>query len=49
MGAHMNAAHQASSGLPTDAFPLDIPVFMGHYHMPQVGDMVTPGVCQVTQ
>ncbi|KIY99496.1 hypothetical protein MNEG_8466 [Monoraphidium neglectum] len=35
MGAHMNAAHQASSGLPTDAFPLDIPVFMGHYHMPQ--------------
>jgi hypothetical protein len=32
----MNAAHQALSGLPTDAFPSDVPVFMGHYHLPQV-------------
>ena len=37
MGAHMNAAHQAASGLPPDMFPRGIPVYMGHYHMAQVG------------
>lgn len=31
----MNAAHQAASGLPPALFPKDLPVFMGHYHLPQ--------------
>jgi hypothetical protein len=32
----MNAAHQAAVGLPAEVFPRDVPVYMGHYHLPQV-------------
>ncbi|GBF93021.1 hypothetical protein Rsub_05632 [Raphidocelis subcapitata] len=35
LAARVNAAHQAASGLPAGVFPRDVPVYMGHYHLPQ--------------
>eukprot|EP00898_Chlorokybus_atmophyticus_P004725 jgi/Chlat1/5253/Chrsp33S00387 len=34
MGAYMNEACQARSGLEASIFPVSIPVFTGHYHKP---------------
>ncbi|KAF8071319.1 hypothetical protein HT031_001402 [Scenedesmus sp. PABB004] len=33
--ARMNAAHQARDGLPPGLFPARVPVYLGHYHLPQ--------------
>ena len=34
--AKYNSHHQAADGLPTDIFPPDLPIYTGHYHLPQV-------------
>jgi hypothetical protein len=36
IGAFMNNAYQATHGVPTEAFPEETDVWLGHYHMPHV-------------
>jgi hypothetical protein len=33
--ARMNYSFQAKAGLPTSLFPQGVPVYTGHYHLPQ--------------
>lgn len=34
-GARFNTRQQAHAGIAKDAFPVDIPIYSGHYHLPQ--------------